>query len=109
MWLVILVEEPNQVQLLLFSYFQAFTVVTVFNSMTFALKVTPFSVKSLSEASVAVDRFKVRGSLPLLHVRSHSWQNCFLYSSGPHKASCTWLLFMFSPLSVGKKMGSGGD
>ncbi|XP_054062411.1 ATP-binding cassette sub-family C member 5 isoform X5 [Rissa tridactyla] len=37
---------------------QAFTVVTVFNSMTFALKVTPFSVKSLSEASVSVDRFK---------------------------------------------------
>uniref|UniRef100_A0ACB8FBB0 Multidrug resistance-associated protein 5 n=1 Tax=Sphaerodactylus townsendi TaxID=933632 RepID=A0ACB8FBB0_9SAUR len=37
---------------------QAFTVVTVFNSMTFALKVTPISVKSLSEASVAVDRFK---------------------------------------------------
>ncbi|NWI64033.1 MRP5 protein, partial [Todus mexicanus] len=37
----------------------AFTVVTVFNSMTFALKVTPFSVKSLSEASVSVDRFKV--------------------------------------------------
>uniref|UniRef100_A0A8C4XUT6 ATP-binding cassette sub-family C member 5 n=1 Tax=Falco tinnunculus TaxID=100819 RepID=A0A8C4XUT6_FALTI len=39
---------------------QAFTVVTVFNSMTFALKVTPFSVKSLSEASVSVDRFKVK-------------------------------------------------
>uniref|UniRef100_A0A6I8QHH6 ATP-binding cassette sub-family C member 5 n=1 Tax=Xenopus tropicalis TaxID=8364 RepID=A0A6I8QHH6_XENTR len=37
---------------------QAFTVVTVFNSMTFALKVTPFSVKSLSEASVSMDRFK---------------------------------------------------
>ncbi|KAG2463188.1 MRP5 protein, partial [Polypterus senegalus] len=37
---------------------QAFTVVTVFNAMTFALKVTPFSVKSLSEASVSVDRFK---------------------------------------------------
>ncbi|XP_066478700.1 ATP-binding cassette sub-family C member 5 isoform X2 [Tiliqua scincoides] len=37
---------------------QAFTVVTVFNSMTFALKVTPFSVKSLSEASVAADRYK---------------------------------------------------
>lgn len=34
--------------------------VTVFNAMTFALKVTPFSVKSLSEASVAMDRFKVR-------------------------------------------------
>uniref|UniRef100_A0A8C4M9Q0 ATP-binding cassette sub-family C member 5 n=1 Tax=Equus asinus asinus TaxID=83772 RepID=A0A8C4M9Q0_EQUAS len=45
---------------------QAFTVVTVFNSMTFALKVTPFSVKSLSEASVAVDRFKVSGSPALL-------------------------------------------
>uniref|UniRef100_A0A674AHW8 ATP-binding cassette sub-family C member 5 n=1 Tax=Salmo trutta TaxID=8032 RepID=A0A674AHW8_SALTR len=42
---------------------QAFTVVTVFNAMTFALKVTPFSVKSLSEASVAMERFKVR-SLP---------------------------------------------
>ncbi len=41
------------------SFFQAFTVVTVFNAMTFALKVTPFSVKSLSEASVAIDRFKV--------------------------------------------------
>uniref|UniRef100_A0A672Z8T8 ATP-binding cassette, sub-family C (CFTR/MRP), member 5 n=1 Tax=Sphaeramia orbicularis TaxID=375764 RepID=A0A672Z8T8_9TELE len=38
---------------------QAFTVVTVFNAMTFALKVTPFSVKSLSEASVAMERFKV--------------------------------------------------
>ncbi|KAM6356957.1 LOW QUALITY PROTEIN: ATP-binding cassette sub-family C member 5 [Alca torda] len=38
---------------------QAFTVVTVFNSMTFALKVTPFSVKSLSEASVSVDRLRV--------------------------------------------------
>ncbi|KAL7878331.1 hypothetical protein AOLI_G00093050 [Acnodon oligacanthus] len=37
---------------------QAFTVVTVFNAMTFALKVTPFSVKSLSEASVAMERFR---------------------------------------------------
>ncbi|XP_063061606.1 multidrug resistance-associated protein 5 isoform X2 [Engraulis encrasicolus] len=37
---------------------QAFTVVTVFNAMTFALKVTPFSVKSLSEATVAMERFK---------------------------------------------------
>lgn len=37
--------------------------VTVFNAMTFALKVTPFSVKSLSEASVAMDRFRVE--LPL--------------------------------------------
>lgn len=44
---------------LLHFFFQAFTVVTVFNAMTFALKVTPFSVKSLSEASVAIDRFKV--------------------------------------------------
>ncbi|XP_075427000.1 ATP-binding cassette sub-family C member 5 isoform X2 [Ascaphus truei] len=40
---------------------QAFTVVTVFNSMTFALKVTPFSVKSLSEASVSMERFKLTG------------------------------------------------
>ncbi|XP_078266352.1 ATP-binding cassette sub-family C member 5-like isoform X2 [Rhinoraja longicauda] len=37
---------------------EAFTVVTVFNAMTFSLKVTPFSVRSLAEGSVAVDRFK---------------------------------------------------
>ncbi|KAM9852911.1 ATP-binding cassette sub-family C member 5 [Aulostomus maculatus] len=43
---------------------QAFTVVTVFNAMTFALKVTPFSVKSLSEASVALERFKSLFQLP---------------------------------------------
>ncbi|XP_030247831.1 ATP-binding cassette sub-family C member 5 isoform X2 [Sparus aurata] len=43
---------------------QAFTVVTVFNAMTFALKVTPFSVKSLSEASVATERFKSLFLLP---------------------------------------------
>ncbi|KAJ8368108.1 hypothetical protein SKAU_G00081360 [Synaphobranchus kaupii] len=43
---------------------QAFTVVTVFNAMTFALKVTPFSVKSLSEASVSMERFKPSIQLP---------------------------------------------
>ncbi|XP_014836524.1 PREDICTED: multidrug resistance-associated protein 5 [Poecilia mexicana] len=43
---------------------QAFTVVTVFNAMTFALKVTPISVKSLSEASVAMERFKSLFLLP---------------------------------------------
>ncbi|XP_037534347.1 multidrug resistance-associated protein 5-like [Nematolebias whitei] len=43
---------------------QAFTVVTVFNAMTFALKVTPFSVKSLSEGSVAMERFKSLFLLP---------------------------------------------
>uniref|UniRef100_A0A8C2GZK3 ATP-binding cassette sub-family C member 5 n=1 Tax=Cyprinus carpio TaxID=7962 RepID=A0A8C2GZK3_CYPCA len=41
---------------------QAFTVVTVFNAMTFALKVTPFSVKSLSEASVSLQDFLNMGS-----------------------------------------------
>lgn len=35
--------------------------------MTLALKVTPFSVKSLSEASVAVDRLKVsHGNISLM-------------------------------------------
>uniref|UniRef100_A0A673XXZ4 ATP-binding cassette sub-family C member 5 n=1 Tax=Salmo trutta TaxID=8032 RepID=A0A673XXZ4_SALTR len=38
---------------------QAFTVVAVFNSMTFALKVTPLAVRALSEGSVAVNRFQV--------------------------------------------------
>ncbi|XP_039871884.1 multidrug resistance-associated protein 5 [Simochromis diagramma] len=37
---------------------EAFTVVAVFNAMTFALKVTPLAVRSLSEASVAVKRFQ---------------------------------------------------
>uniref|UniRef100_A0A4W3GY81 ATP-binding cassette sub-family C member 5 n=1 Tax=Callorhinchus milii TaxID=7868 RepID=A0A4W3GY81_CALMI len=39
---------------------QAFTFVAVFNAMTFALKITPISVKALSEASVAMDRFQVK-------------------------------------------------
>ncbi|KAI5100698.1 multidrug resistance-associated protein 5 [Silurus meridionalis] len=37
---------------------QAFTVVAVFNSMTFALKITPLSVRGLSEGAVAVKRFQ---------------------------------------------------
>lgn len=40
--------------------FQAFTVVAVFNSMTFALKVTPLAVRALSEGAVAAKRFQVR-------------------------------------------------
>ncbi|XP_030595324.1 multidrug resistance-associated protein 5 [Archocentrus centrarchus] len=35
-----------------------FTVVAVFNSMTFALKVTPLAMRSLSEGAVAVKRFQ---------------------------------------------------
>uniref|UniRef100_A0A8C9UYT8 ATP-binding cassette sub-family C member 5 n=1 Tax=Scleropages formosus TaxID=113540 RepID=A0A8C9UYT8_SCLFO len=37
---------------------EAFTVVAIFNSMTFALKVTPGSLRALSEASIAVKRFQ---------------------------------------------------
>ncbi|XP_042348973.1 multidrug resistance-associated protein 5 [Plectropomus leopardus] len=37
---------------------QAFTIVAVFNSMTFSLKVTPLAVRSLSEGAVAVKRFE---------------------------------------------------
>ncbi|XP_068181608.1 ATP-binding cassette sub-family C member 5 [Antennarius striatus] len=37
---------------------EAFTVVVVFNSMTFALKVTPLAVRALSEGAVAVKRFQ---------------------------------------------------
>ncbi|MEQ2236193.1 hypothetical protein ILYODFUR_010037, partial [Ilyodon furcidens] len=37
---------------------EAFTVVAVFNSMTFALKITPLAVRSLSEGAVAVKRFQ---------------------------------------------------
>uniref|UniRef100_A0A7N8XJM3 ATP-binding cassette sub-family C member 5 n=1 Tax=Mastacembelus armatus TaxID=205130 RepID=A0A7N8XJM3_9TELE len=38
---------------------EAFTVVAVFNSMTFALKITPLAVRALSEGAVAVKRFQV--------------------------------------------------
>lgn len=81
--------------------------VTVFNSMTFALKVTPFSVKSLSEASVAVDRFKVSGSL-LLHVRSHPGQNCYLNSHRPHRLAALGFCSPSAVWQVSKKGGSGG-
>uniref|UniRef100_A0A8C7XPK9 ATP-binding cassette sub-family C member 5 n=1 Tax=Oryzias sinensis TaxID=183150 RepID=A0A8C7XPK9_9TELE len=37
---------------------EAFTVVAVFNSMTFALKVTPLAVRALSEGAIAVKRFQ---------------------------------------------------
>ncbi|XP_029021322.1 ATP-binding cassette sub-family C member 5 isoform X2 [Betta splendens] len=37
---------------------EAFTVVALFNSMTFALKVTPLAVRALSEGAVAVTRFQ---------------------------------------------------
>ncbi|XP_011609187.2 multidrug resistance-associated protein 5 isoform X2 [Takifugu rubripes] len=37
---------------------EAFTVVAVFNSMTFALKVTPLAFRSLSEGAVAIRRFQ---------------------------------------------------
>uniref|UniRef100_A0A673MPK3 ATP-binding cassette sub-family C member 5 n=1 Tax=Sinocyclocheilus rhinocerous TaxID=307959 RepID=A0A673MPK3_9TELE len=55
---------------------QAFTVVTVFNAMTFALKVTPFSVKSLSEASVAIDRFKVSCLSFFLQIVTSTFVKC---------------------------------
>lgn len=51
---------------------------TVFNAMTFALKVTPFSVKSLSEASVAMERFKVNVVLlPFSSLNSHFYHLVF--------------------------------
>ncbi|MBN3313048.1 MRP5 protein, partial [Atractosteus spatula] len=37
---------------------QAFTVVAIFNSMTFALKVIPLAIRTLSEGAVAVRRFQ---------------------------------------------------
>uniref|UniRef100_A0A8C6K961 ATP-binding cassette sub-family C member 5 n=1 Tax=Nothobranchius furzeri TaxID=105023 RepID=A0A8C6K961_NOTFU len=41
---------------------EAFTVVAVFNSMTFALKVTPLAVRALSEGAVAVKRFQKKNT-----------------------------------------------
>lgn len=64
-WPTWLSDSLLAVLLSLYLCLQAFTVVTVFNAMTFSLKVTPFSVKSLSEASVAMDRFRVELPLPV--------------------------------------------
>lgn len=52
---------------------QAFTVVAVFNSMTFALKVTPSAVRSLSEGAVAVQRFQVRDINKSVNHPMQSW------------------------------------
>lgn len=47
--------------------------VAVFNSMTFALKVTPLAVRSLSEGAVAVKRFQVTNiDKPVYHPQSES-------------------------------------
>lgn len=67
--------------------FQAFTVVAVFNSMTFALKVTPLAVRSLSEGAVAVKRFQVR----------HVDQNA---TSMPQSSYKTLLVFVFRQYNV---------
>uniref|UniRef100_A0A8C9Z1B7 ATP-binding cassette sub-family C member 5 n=1 Tax=Sander lucioperca TaxID=283035 RepID=A0A8C9Z1B7_SANLU len=57
---------------------QAFTVVAVFNSMTFSLKVTPLAVRSLSEGAVAVKRFQVRNincqSLSIISDATLAWE-----------------------------------
>ncbi|XP_062861185.1 multidrug resistance-associated protein 5 [Trichomycterus rosablanca] len=78
---------------------QAFTVVTVFNAMTFALKVTPFSVKSLSEASVAMERFKsvllmaelntTRGCPQSPSVAVEMIGACLAWETGGHSAQPT--------------------
>lgn len=88
--------------------------VTVFNSMTFALKVTPFSVKSLSEASVAVDRFKVSGSLSFASGAVPGKTN-YLYSSGSYSLTALGFCSPSAFWQVGKKgamgwghWGSGG-
>lgn len=84
--------------------------VTVFNSMTFALKVTPFSVKSLSEASVAVDRFKVSGSLSSFASGPVPDRTTCLYSSGSHRLTALGFCSPSAFWQVGKKgaMQGGG-
>lgn len=67
--------------------FQAFTVVAVFNSMTFALKVTPLAVRALSEGAVAVKRFQVR----------HVDQNV---TNMPQSSQKTSLVFVFRQYNV---------
>lgn len=65
--------------------------VAVFNSMTFALKVTPLAVRALSEGAVAVKRFQVRNTFILKLRASHiSRVSVLIYS-----------------ISVGKQQHSG--
>lgn len=66
--------------------FQAFTMVAVFNSMTFALKVTPLAVRALSEGAVAVKRFQVRKKNPKETAPTYPSTNtavCFLFAVEP--------------------------
>lgn len=69
--------------------FQAFTMVAVFNSMTFALKVTPLAVRALSEGAVAVKRFQVRKKIP---EKRHP------HSLLQHKNTAVCFLFAIEPL-----------
>lgn len=56
--------------------------VAVFNSMTFALKVTPLAVRSLSEGAVAIRRFQVSNARPVnMLIRSY-----------PESPELNWLL-----------------
>ena len=40
-------------------FFQAFTVIAVYNTMIFAFKILPKSVKAIAEAKVSMKRLKV--------------------------------------------------
>uniref|UniRef100_A0A665W9G1 ATP-binding cassette sub-family C member 5 n=1 Tax=Echeneis naucrates TaxID=173247 RepID=A0A665W9G1_ECHNA len=87
---------------------EAFTVVAVFNSMTFALKVTPLAVRSLSEGAVAVKRFQVRNI-----DSSAKTFACFVYFPQDHcvgsgKSSLLSALLGQMTLLEGNVAASGG-
>uniref|UniRef100_A0A672I7I8 ATP-binding cassette sub-family C member 5 n=1 Tax=Salarias fasciatus TaxID=181472 RepID=A0A672I7I8_SALFA len=82
---------------------EAFTVVAVFNSMTFALKVTPLAVRALSEGAVAVKRFQVR-------TRTKDAPNFLetkLYLSGVNPVMLLFQLFQGSLVGICGGVGSG--
>lgn len=96
---------------------QAFTVVAVFNSMTFALKVTPLAVRALSEGAVAVKRFQVRKNnpkngtnIPFSNTKHGCWfslllSRCFLLDDPSSCFICSSQLA--SPLLVHKNTPFG--
>uniref|UniRef100_A0A8C8DMC2 ATP-binding cassette sub-family C member 5 n=1 Tax=Oryzias sinensis TaxID=183150 RepID=A0A8C8DMC2_9TELE len=94
---------------------EAFTVVAVFNSMTFALKVTPLAVRALSEGAIAVKRtVRAAEQTPTFKVCSQTWsRRAHRAPSPPPKAHtnlctkpCTTLICSFSWMTCVLPQGS---
>lgn len=79
---------------------QAFTVVAVFNSMTFALKVTPLAVRSLSEGAVAIRRFQVRTEYTSARYKQKTCEHVWRIRIYPENAGLNWPWWTYEVLHL---------